>query len=428
MIEKYIKELLYEHNCVIIPDFGGIIANNATAVVEQEEGVFRPPIKKIAFNESLQTNDGLLINAIAVGENISHQDALLQIKMSVKAICDRLQQGKSVSIEGVGLFSYDVENRLQFVADHSVNYLEESFGLTELHFKPIDREEDMKRVRPPQAKPAVRRAPVSRAAKPKAAKPKEEVKVTAEEEVVAKPVEAEVKKEELVLSPEDKQKRGTEQKTSKTKNEETKEEKPSNKKAIFLIIPILLIVLAGGAFAFMKFGNFSNDGGGEIALHETNNNHGSAGGTENHASIIPETTDDNQGGDEVIPDESNIDGPVENVVDETTSVVEEIETPDEVVEEPTRSTSISSNNSSSSMTDHHVVVEGTSGKVYVIAGSFSNQGKADVFANRFGTAFVLNHGGKYRVAIGEYSSTQEAKSDLTSLKGQYGHNLWILEY
>ena len=71
-ISKYISELLFLHDCVIIPQFGGFVGNNKSAVLNETTGIITPPSKEILFNLNLQTNDGLLINHISKSEGISN--------------------------------------------------------------------------------------------------------------------------------------------------------------------------------------------------------------------------------------------------------------------------------------------------------------------------------------------------------------------
>ena len=60
------------HDCVIIPQFGGFVGNNRSAVLNETTGIITPPSKEILFNLNLKTNDGLLINHIAKSEWISN--------------------------------------------------------------------------------------------------------------------------------------------------------------------------------------------------------------------------------------------------------------------------------------------------------------------------------------------------------------------
>ena len=53
-ISKHINELLYNHNCVIVPGFGAFLTKNIAA--SRNNDVFSPPKKTIAFNRMLKEN------------------------------------------------------------------------------------------------------------------------------------------------------------------------------------------------------------------------------------------------------------------------------------------------------------------------------------------------------------------------------------
>ena len=82
-IEYYISELLFLHDCVIIPNFGGFVSNKQSAKLNRVNGVLSPPTKQILFNKNLTTNDGLLISHIANQEAISNKKALFPAYLHV---------------------------------------------------------------------------------------------------------------------------------------------------------------------------------------------------------------------------------------------------------------------------------------------------------------------------------------------------------
>lgn len=63
-IAVYIRELLLDHDCVILPDFGGFIGNYVPAHYDSSNN-FYPPTKQISFNKQLCHNDGLLIGKVS---------------------------------------------------------------------------------------------------------------------------------------------------------------------------------------------------------------------------------------------------------------------------------------------------------------------------------------------------------------------------
>ena len=82
-IEQHISELLFDHDCVIVPSLGGFLASNQNSVITANLVLF-PPFRKIAFNVYLKNNDGLLANHLVEYEHISYQQALIQIEKFVK--------------------------------------------------------------------------------------------------------------------------------------------------------------------------------------------------------------------------------------------------------------------------------------------------------------------------------------------------------
>ena len=73
-IQKYVVELLFKHDCVIIPNLGGFVAQYKSAALDEVTGFFSPPSKQILFNINLKNNDGLLANEIAQRKQITYND------------------------------------------------------------------------------------------------------------------------------------------------------------------------------------------------------------------------------------------------------------------------------------------------------------------------------------------------------------------
>ena len=128
-ISTYISELLFLHDCVIIPQFGGFIGNNKSAVLNEITEIISPPSKEILFNSNLKTNDGLLINHISHSEGISNIEAKDLIVNYVSLINQKLKKIRTFRIENVGLLSLDKDGNILFLQDSFTNYNLESFGL-----------------------------------------------------------------------------------------------------------------------------------------------------------------------------------------------------------------------------------------------------------------------------------------------------------
>jgi hypothetical protein len=132
--EDLIGKLLLRHNCVIVPGFGGFVAQRVAAVVDHEKGIMLPPKKALLFNRQLMNNDGLLAAELVSQTNCSYESALNTLEDMVQKWNSELSRGARVSLDKVGFLFYDQEKNLCFEQDRFFNLLLESFGLGKVHF------------------------------------------------------------------------------------------------------------------------------------------------------------------------------------------------------------------------------------------------------------------------------------------------------
>ena len=132
--DKLIGELLFRHNCVIVPDFGGFVARQTSAVIDYAKGTMQPPRKSLLFNRQLINNDGLLVAELARANEISFDEAFKLVQATVADWNDTLKRGERVTIEHVGFMFHDREKNLCFEQDRYFNLLLESYGLGSVHF------------------------------------------------------------------------------------------------------------------------------------------------------------------------------------------------------------------------------------------------------------------------------------------------------
>ncbi len=137
-INKYISGLLFIHDCVILPGFGGLVTNYRPAEHNETTHTFLPPKKDVLFNKNLIYNDGLLINYLARNQNISYDEADKIIKEEVQKAWLKLEKGQMVSFDGVGSFQYDAERKMVFTPEDSENFLTDAYGLSSFRFPPLN--------------------------------------------------------------------------------------------------------------------------------------------------------------------------------------------------------------------------------------------------------------------------------------------------
>ena len=74
-IKSYINDLLYQYECVTIPEFGSFLTRKIPAKISFD-GTFTPPKKEVSFNSLLKTNDGILAKHIAQKTNSNYESIL----------------------------------------------------------------------------------------------------------------------------------------------------------------------------------------------------------------------------------------------------------------------------------------------------------------------------------------------------------------
>lgn len=146
-IATRISELLFDYECVVLPEFGGFISNNKPARVNAMSHQFNPPYREILFNVQLSANDGLLTKYIAQQESISYKEAKHDVTEFVTWCRHELEAGRPLHFTQIGQLSYDEERNIVFEQDIQLNYNPDSFGLSNLispAIKRVSQEEKIK--------------------------------------------------------------------------------------------------------------------------------------------------------------------------------------------------------------------------------------------------------------------------------------------
>lgn len=131
-VGDYLKKLLYQYDCLVVPEFGAFLTHYLPASFSEATGQYLPPRKRLAFNEALRLDDGILINYVMLHESMTRDEALRFINGFVTAMKQQIRAGGSYTIDGVGLLTTNGESKLQFHPELRHNFEAESYG-----FQPI---------------------------------------------------------------------------------------------------------------------------------------------------------------------------------------------------------------------------------------------------------------------------------------------------
>ena len=137
-ITAFIKELLFGHDCVILPGFGGFVGNYTPARIDKSTDTFYPPVKQISFNRNLNHNDGLLVGRISSTTGINYGDARNMVDDFVTSLQKKLERGEKVHFDKIGTFANNQEGNVQFEPDQDVNYHLGSYGFDSFRFAPLE--------------------------------------------------------------------------------------------------------------------------------------------------------------------------------------------------------------------------------------------------------------------------------------------------
>jgi cell division septation protein DedD/nucleoid DNA-binding protein len=123
-----IETLLYQHNTVILPNFGGFEAYYQPAKIDFLSATISPPARLIIFNSQLISNDNLLINYIATQNNWTVENTEQALAAWVEQLKQTLTAAKTLPLPNLGRIYLDTNNSTAF-EQSGTNFLSNSFGL-----------------------------------------------------------------------------------------------------------------------------------------------------------------------------------------------------------------------------------------------------------------------------------------------------------
>jgi len=125
----FLEHLLYDHECVIIPQFGGFVVNAQDYQFNAKESKIYPKRKCVAFNEKLKTDDRFLTTEWALKKSLSHKEASLEIAAISKELKSQIVSQGYLTFGELGTFTFNTENRLSFTPNPDFNADLTVFGL-----------------------------------------------------------------------------------------------------------------------------------------------------------------------------------------------------------------------------------------------------------------------------------------------------------
>ncbi len=131
-MDRDLHDLLYCHDCVIVPQWGGFLTHYRSARLDEARNLVHPPGKDLSFNKQLTRNDGLLADHLAKRTGMAFDEASAHIDKEVKEWRGTLDRQGRLELPHIGIFYRDAEHNLQFDPDRRSNFLKDAYGLRPL--------------------------------------------------------------------------------------------------------------------------------------------------------------------------------------------------------------------------------------------------------------------------------------------------------
>lgn len=140
-LSKHIEMLLLDHDCIVVPQFGGFITNYAESETDYDangECSLYPPVRYVRFNQHLKMDDGLLIHAYMTTFDTSYVAASKQVQADLLELMDELNLNGQVQMGSIGTLHQSLDGRIQLESAESGITTPRLFGLSSLSIESIE--------------------------------------------------------------------------------------------------------------------------------------------------------------------------------------------------------------------------------------------------------------------------------------------------
>lgn len=135
---KHIEILLLNHDCVIIPGFGGFTTQHVDSCYDESDQTFFPPKRTIGFNSQLKMNDSLLAQSYIEAFDLSYPDAVNRIENEVEMLWEHLNDSNVLEMGTIGTFTKNDEGKLEFTPCQAGVLTPRYYGLGTCEIKQIN--------------------------------------------------------------------------------------------------------------------------------------------------------------------------------------------------------------------------------------------------------------------------------------------------
>ncbi|MGM9693835.1 MAG: SPOR domain-containing protein [Alloprevotella sp.] len=128
-LSAHIVSLMLKHDCVIVPELGGFVAQYVPARLITAENILMPPCRTVVFNPRLNMNDGLLVQSYMQAYHTGYTETLRMVNAEVKKLKEILAKEGSYELSGIGTLCMQGTDKMLFTPQESGILSPELYGL-----------------------------------------------------------------------------------------------------------------------------------------------------------------------------------------------------------------------------------------------------------------------------------------------------------
>lgn len=136
-LAKHIETLVWQHECVIVPQFGGFVTQVQSAYTTDSGDSFMPPARTVGFNDKLFGNDGILVHSYMETYGLQEAEAKRLLQSDILDMREQLLHQGSYNLGRLGVLEQDEDGGIHFLPNNGWA-APEFFGLEALDFPRLE--------------------------------------------------------------------------------------------------------------------------------------------------------------------------------------------------------------------------------------------------------------------------------------------------
>lgn len=149
-LAKHIEALIWQHECIIVPQFGGFVTQVQCAYTTDAGNSIMPPVRTVGFNDKLLGNDGILVQSYKDVYNLSETDAKRLLQTDILEMRELLLHRGSYDLGRLGRLEQDEDGEIHFIPKNSYT-APEFYGLEAVDFPLLPQETEPVQIKEPAA-------------------------------------------------------------------------------------------------------------------------------------------------------------------------------------------------------------------------------------------------------------------------------------